>query len=61
MYMVMNMLFQQQVIPRSKEPTPGGVGFEPRHYEDNFNHSVQAGAEAKAGQAVAKQRTEEKV
>jgi hypothetical protein len=26
------------VIPRPKEPTPEGVGFEPRHYEVNNNH-----------------------
>ncbi len=38
-YMFMNMLFQQSVIPRPKEPaTPAGVGFEPRNLEDNFNH-----------------------
>ena len=37
--MFMNMLFQQSVIPRPKEPaTPAGVGFEPRNLEDNFNH-----------------------
>ncbi len=39
MYMFMNMLFQQSVIPRPKEPaTPAGVGFQPRNLEDNFNH-----------------------
>jgi hypothetical protein len=26
------------VIPRPTEPTPGGVGFEPRHFEENYNH-----------------------
>jgi quercetin dioxygenase-like cupin family protein len=37
--MFMNMLFQQTVIPRPKEPaTPAGVGFEPRNDETNFNH-----------------------
>jgi gentisate 1,2-dioxygenase len=30
MYMFMNMLFQQQLIPRPSEPTPEGVGFQPR-------------------------------
>ncbi|GAX91352.1 cupin domain-containing protein [Effusibacillus lacus] len=39
MYMFMNMLFQKQVVPRPKDPTPEGVGFEPRHYEVNYNHS----------------------
>ncbi|MHB1343177.1 MAG: cupin domain-containing protein [Thermoleophilia bacterium] len=34
MYMFMNMLFQKTVIPRSKEPAPGGEGFEPRGEED---------------------------
>ena len=38
MIMFMNLLFQQSVIPRPKEPTPGGVGFEPRHYEQDCNH-----------------------
>jgi quercetin dioxygenase-like cupin family protein len=38
MMMFMNLLFQQSVIPRPKEPAPGGVGFEPRHYEENLNH-----------------------
>jgi hypothetical protein len=37
--MFMNMLFQQTVIPRPKEPaTPAGVGFVPRHFETNYNH-----------------------
>ena len=37
--MFMNMLFQQTVIPRPKEPaTPAGVGFAPRHYETDYNH-----------------------
>jgi gentisate 1,2-dioxygenase len=39
MYVFMNMLFQKIVIPRPKEPTPEGVGFEPRNYEVNNNHS----------------------
>jgi quercetin dioxygenase-like cupin family protein len=35
----MNMLFQQTVIPRPKKAaTPAGVGFEPRHYETNYNY-----------------------
>jgi len=39
MYMFMNMLFQQSVIPRPKEAAgPAGVGFEPRHDETSFNH-----------------------
>lgn len=33
MYMFMNMLFQKTVIPRPKEPAPGGEGFEPREEE----------------------------
>jgi quercetin dioxygenase-like cupin family protein len=37
--MFMNMLFQQTVIPRPKEPaTPAGVGYVPRHFETNYNH-----------------------
>ena len=37
--MFMNMLFQQTVIPRPKEPaTPAGVGYVPRHAETNYNH-----------------------
>ncbi len=38
MYLFMNMLFQKNVVARPTEPTPEGRGFEPRHYEDNFNH-----------------------
>ena len=38
MILFMNLMFQQSVIPRPKEPTPGGVGFEPRHYEEDYNH-----------------------
>ena len=38
MIMFMNLLFQQTVIPRPKEPAPGGVGFEPRHHEEDYNH-----------------------
>jgi hypothetical protein len=38
MFMFMNMLFQKSVIPRPTEPEPGGVGFEPRHLETNYNH-----------------------
>ncbi|MCL6562992.1 MAG: cupin domain-containing protein [Firmicutes bacterium] len=33
MYMFMNMLFQKTVIPRPTEPTPEGVGFQPREEE----------------------------
>ena len=37
--MFMNMLFQQTVVPRPKEAaTPAGEGYEPRHYETNYNH-----------------------
>ncbi len=39
MYMFMNMLFQQQVEPRSSVPALGGEGFQVREAEDNFNHS----------------------
>jgi gentisate 1,2-dioxygenase len=38
MYLFMNMLFQKQVEPRHKEPTPEGVGFEPREEEQDYNH-----------------------
>ena len=38
MYMFMNMLFQQQVEPRSNDPAPGGEGFVVREAEQNFNH-----------------------
>jgi len=34
MYMFMNMLFQKQVEPRPTEPTPEGVGFKPREYDN---------------------------
>ena len=33
MYMFMNMLFQKTVVPRQKEPAPGGEGFQPREGE----------------------------
>ena len=39
MYMFMNMLFQQLVEPRPTEPAPGGLGFEARESEDNYNHA----------------------
>jgi gentisate 1,2-dioxygenase len=39
MVLFMNLMFQQTVIPRPKEPTPEGAGFVPRHLEQNFNHS----------------------
>jgi quercetin dioxygenase-like cupin family protein len=38
MYVFMNMLFQQQLEPRPKEPTPEGAGFEPREEEVHHNH-----------------------
>ena len=38
MYMFMNMLFQHQVEPRATEPMPGGVGFEAREGEQDYNH-----------------------
>ena len=38
MYLFLNMLFQKQVEPRQTEPTPEGVGFEPREEEDDYNH-----------------------
>jgi len=38
MYLFMNMLFQKQVEPRHRQPTPEGVGFKPREEEDDFNH-----------------------
>jgi hypothetical protein len=33
------MLFQKTVIPRPTEPAPGGVGFEPREEEQDYNHA----------------------
>ena len=39
MVLFMNLMFQQTVIPRPKEATPEGAGFEPRHFEENYNHS----------------------
>ena len=38
MYMFMNMLFQHQVELRATEPMPGGVGFEAREGEQDYNH-----------------------
>jgi gentisate 1,2-dioxygenase len=38
MMMFMNLLFQKQVLAKPTEPTEGGVGFEPRHFEEDFNH-----------------------
>ena len=43
MMMFMNMLFQKQVGARPTEPAPGGVGFEPRHFEENHNHAGHEG------------------
>lgn len=34
MFMFMNMIFQQTVEPRSKEPAPGAEGFEPREDDE---------------------------
>jgi quercetin dioxygenase-like cupin family protein len=39
MFLFMNMLFQQMVIPRPKEPEPGGVGFKARDLETDYNHA----------------------
>ncbi len=39
MMMFMNLLFQKQVLPRPTEPSEHGVDFEPRHFEENFNHA----------------------
>jgi quercetin dioxygenase-like cupin family protein len=39
MVLFMNLMFQQTVIPRPKEPTAEGAGFVPRHFEENYNHS----------------------
>jgi gentisate 1,2-dioxygenase len=42
MFLFLNMLFQKSVIPRPTEAaTPAGEGFEPRHYEENLNHSKE--------------------
>ena len=39
MFLFLNMLFQKTVIPRPTEPAgPAGVGYEPRHLEDDYNH-----------------------
>src|SRR6266536_3380363 len=38
MILFMNLMFQQTVVPRPKEPTPEGAGFVPRHFEENYNH-----------------------
>jgi quercetin dioxygenase-like cupin family protein len=43
MMMFMNLLFQKQVIPRPSEPTPEGVGYEPRHFEENYNYADYSG------------------
>jgi len=41
MMMFMNLLFQKLVIPRPTEPSEGGVGYEPRHFEENYNHDTK--------------------
>jgi mannose-6-phosphate isomerase-like protein (cupin superfamily) len=38
MYLFLNMLFQKTVEPRPLDPEPGGIGFEPREEEIDFNH-----------------------
>ncbi len=38
MYMFMNMLFQQRVLPRPKEPAPGAEGYQARNDETQYNH-----------------------
>ena len=43
MFLFLNMLFQKTVEPRPTEPAvPAGVGFEPRHYEQDYNHDPDA-------------------
>ena len=39
MFMFMNMLFQKMVEPRPTTPAPGAEGFQPREFEQNFNHN----------------------
>lgn len=41
MYLFLNMLFQKTVEPRPTEPTPGGVGFQAREAEQDYNHSPE--------------------
>jgi gentisate 1,2-dioxygenase len=38
MFLFLNMLFQKTVEPRPTEPTPGGVGFQAREGEQDYNH-----------------------
>ena len=38
MFLLMNMLFQKQVEPRSAEPAPGGENFVVREEEEDFNN-----------------------
>ncbi|HEX6633681.1 MAG TPA: cupin domain-containing protein [Usitatibacter sp.] len=38
MFMFMNMLFQQRVLPRPKQPAPGAEGFQARDDETDYNH-----------------------
>ncbi|HEV8021020.1 MAG TPA: cupin domain-containing protein [Candidatus Lustribacter sp.] len=42
MYMFMNMLFQRTIIPQSREPSPTGIGYQPRqdpsHFEHEYDH-----------------------
>jgi len=38
MYLFLNMLFQQTVEARHKDPVPGQEGFEPREEEIDYNH-----------------------
>jgi gentisate 1,2-dioxygenase len=44
MYLFMNMLFQGTVEKRPSQPTPEGAGYEPRQFEDNFNHLSEPAA-----------------
>ena len=39
MMMFMNLLFQKEVTKKPTEPAPGGVGFEPRNFETDYNHT----------------------
>src|SRR5438270_9235530 len=38
MYMFMNMLFQQLVVPRPAQPAPGAEDYAVREAEQNYNH-----------------------
>jgi quercetin dioxygenase-like cupin family protein len=51
MYLFMNMLFQCQVEPRSRQAAPGGEGFKARDKEENFNYGEYSGRVAEPEQA----------